>query len=78
VIFKGDYMQTKTTQKPLSRFEFNDRMHLLKTKLRFITDAIVYWNVDAADINEDATFGFGLFMDEIIEEMDECVQQLKE
>ncbi len=68
---------TTTPQTPITRFEFNDRMNFLKAKLKFASDAIIYWDTRAADINEDARFGFSLIMDDIVEEMEECVENLE-
>jgi len=71
-------MQNTTTQNtPLSRFDFNDKMRYISLKLRFMSDAIMYWDVKSIGIEEDTQYGYGLIMEELIEELDECVERLE-
>lgn len=71
-------MQTTTTQPTtITRFDFNDKMNFLAAKLRFMTDAIQYWDIGSIGIETDTQFGFGLIMEDIIEEMEESVKSLE-
>lgn len=70
-------MQTTTTQKPLTQFEFIDKMNFIRAKLRFMTDAIQYWDIKSIGIEADTQFGYGLIMEDIIEELEESVEQLE-
>lgn len=70
-------MQTTTTQRTLTRFDFNDKMRYISLKLRFMSDAIMYWDVKSIGIEADTQFGYGLIMEDLIEELDECVKQLE-
>lgn len=71
-------MQNTPTQNTITRFDFNDKMNYLVYKLKFLNEAIICWNEDAADLNTNHRLGFGFIMDDLITEMEECVKNLEE
>jgi len=70
---------TQETQqnKQLTRFDFNDKMESLATKMAFMSDAMMYWDVKSIGIEENTQYGFGLIMEDLILEMKTNVEQLE-
>lgn len=70
---------TQKTQQntQLTRFDFNDKMESLATKMSFMSDAMMYWDVKSIGIESDTQYGFGLIMEDLILEMKTNVEQLE-
>lgn len=55
--------------KKLTKLDARDKIDQSLVKLNFMTDAIMYWDIKAIGIEENIQFGYGLIMEDIIEDI---------
>lgn len=55
--------------KELTKLDARDKIDQSLVKLNFMTDAIMYWDIKSISIEENIQFGYGLIMEDIIEDI---------
>ncbi len=47
-----------------------DEMSIVKCKLKFLSESIVVWDENTRNLDSDFRYGFGLLMDDLVNEID--------
>ena len=69
-------MQNRPTKETI--LHTSDALDTIVIKLRFMSDAMRYWNINEYELTEHQLYGYGLVTEDIIDEVEEINKTLYE